>query len=273
MTGPERKTRRHLPPSIEVSEQTSLNPKGVAKQYDQIAGVFKDHRLNEAEGFNVFVFGELLAEMGPYIDDARILDFGCGPGVVTEHYATLGAREVLGVDVSKEMISLAQMEYQDRFPKVQFEFSYFFNYHREYFDVIVATYVLDHMDDVELAKEMDRWKQTLKPGGTIFVVGPHEDRHQRYWEESGKEGDFPEGWHLENWSGANSHYIPTYWRRTKSWIEQFESAGLTINAFHEPVSSTAHNPELLEKYPDIAEHYKQKRFIIWEMQVAKAPGD
>ncbi|MBF6296142.1 methyltransferase domain-containing protein [Nocardia amamiensis] len=52
------------------------------------------------------VFAELVADNG----SGPIADLGCGPGRITAHLATLGAR-VFGIDLSPRMIALARAEY------------------------------------------------------------------------------------------------------------------------------------------------------------------
>lgn len=50
----------------------------------------------------------LMRELLPDVEDRRVLDFGCGPGNLALALAGAGAREVVGVDESREMIDSAR---------------------------------------------------------------------------------------------------------------------------------------------------------------------
>jgi 2-polyprenyl-3-methyl-5-hydroxy-6-metoxy-1,4-benzoquinol methylase len=45
------------------------------------------------------------------MDGRRVLDLGCGTGQLARHLATLGAAEVVGLDVSERMLALARAEW------------------------------------------------------------------------------------------------------------------------------------------------------------------
>src|SRR5262245_45018634 len=53
---------------------------------------------------------DLLALL-PEIDSRRVLDLGCGAGQLARHLATMGAADVVGVDVSERMLALARAEW------------------------------------------------------------------------------------------------------------------------------------------------------------------
>jgi len=53
---------------------------------------------------------DLLALL-PEMDGRRVLDLGCGTGQLARHLATLGAAEVVGLDVSERMLALARAEW------------------------------------------------------------------------------------------------------------------------------------------------------------------
>lgn len=69
-----------------------------------------DAELYEAKHAFVWKFGQdLLAQLDPQPGE-RILDLGCGPGQLTSQIADHGA-DVVGVDVSPEMIGQARQNY------------------------------------------------------------------------------------------------------------------------------------------------------------------
>ena len=52
---------------------------------------------------------DLLALL-PGVDGGRVLDLGCGAGQLAYHLATIGATEVVGIDVSERMLTLARSD-------------------------------------------------------------------------------------------------------------------------------------------------------------------
>src|SRR5690606_35666323 len=55
-----------------------------------------------------FPFGGAMAAALPYATDGKVLDIGCGHGRDSLLFSHLGAREVVGIDLSAESISLAE---------------------------------------------------------------------------------------------------------------------------------------------------------------------
>lgn len=53
---------------------------------------------------------DLLALL-PAVDNRRALDLGCGAGQLVHRLATMGAAEVVGIDVSERMLSLARADW------------------------------------------------------------------------------------------------------------------------------------------------------------------
>jgi len=99
----------------------------------------------------------------------RVLDIGCGGGILCEPLARLGA-SVVGVDPSESNIAVAQqhaarsgltIDYRDSTVEALAEA-------REIFDVVLAMEVVEHVADVPLFVELAAG--TVKPGGLMFVA-------------------------------------------------------------------------------------------------------
>lgn len=74
--------------------------------WDDMAGTWNDDPMVQA--YSRAAFGSLeraLAERGRSLADARVLDFGCGTGLLTEHIAA-HAGQVVGLDLSEPMIQV-----------------------------------------------------------------------------------------------------------------------------------------------------------------------
>ncbi len=101
------------------------------------------------------------------IKGKKILDLGCGPGIHLKEYISQGAIGY-GMDISPEMIKLAEKHCLEGQFKVGTVTEIPFD---EQFDVITASYVLDHVEDLnKLVIEVNR---LLKKGGEFIFSVPH----------------------------------------------------------------------------------------------------
>ena len=109
----------------------------------------------------------LLKHYGQDLHAVRLLDIGCGGGVLTEEFASLGCR-VTGIDISSRSIAIAQAHAARNGYSIDFRVgsgtSLPFDNNR--FEVVSCCDVLEHIHD---------WKQViaeaarvLAPGGLFF---------------------------------------------------------------------------------------------------------
>lgn len=97
----------------------------------------------------------------------RMLDIGCGAGLLCEPFARLGA-EVVGVDPSATNISVARLHAE----RAQLSIDYRCTTVEELdplerFDIVLAMEVVEHVVDV--GAFLDRCALLLKPGGLMVV--------------------------------------------------------------------------------------------------------
>ncbi|MDA5496519.1 class I SAM-dependent methyltransferase [Yersinia aleksiciae] len=109
------------------------------------------------------------------ISGLRILDFGCGPGIITRWLNEQGAKCIVGYDISEGMINYARR----REEKEQIGINYISNIdeiYNEYFDIVLAIYVMPyatHREDLlEMSQSMAR---VLKPEGRLLTLPIHPD--------------------------------------------------------------------------------------------------
>lgn len=96
----------------------------------------------------------------------RVLDVGCGGGILCESMAKAGAY-VSGLDAEPEAIQIAK----EHAHKNQLQIDYFCNPIEEYeeqgFDVITCMELLEHVQNPELV--LQHCRRLLKPNGLLFL--------------------------------------------------------------------------------------------------------
>lgn len=80
------------------------------------------------------------------IKGLRILDVGCGGGLLSEPLSRLGAK-VVGIDLSKEAIDIAQKHAASHALDIDYRVANLKDLENEKFDVVVASEVIEHVDD------------------------------------------------------------------------------------------------------------------------------
>lgn len=100
--------------------------------------------------------------------DDVVLDFGCGPGTITQEIASR-VQAVEAMDLSSGMIDVATRKAEEAgIANVRFVQASLFDerYKKEAFDAILAFNILHYLE--ELPKVMQRINTLLKPGG-LFI--------------------------------------------------------------------------------------------------------
>tara|TARA_B000000609_G_C24156560_1_gene340857 strand:- start:770 stop:1495 length:726 start_codon:yes stop_codon:yes gene_type:complete len=103
-----------------------------------------------------------------YLKNVKILDIGCGGGLLCEPLTRLGA-QVVGIDASNKNIKIAKIHAK----KSDLKINYYcttpenFNY-KEKFDVVLNMEIVEHVEDVNLfLKESSKF---LKKNGIMFIA-------------------------------------------------------------------------------------------------------
>ncbi len=102
------------------------------------------------------------------LKNIKILDIGCGGGLLSEPMSRLGA-QVVGIDASKKNVEVAKIHAKKNKLKINYVCSspekYKFN---SKFDVILNMEVIEHVDDVGLF--LKSCSKLLKKNGLMFVA-------------------------------------------------------------------------------------------------------
>lgn len=100
------------------------------------------------------------------LDDARILDVGCGIGTYVRRFRAY-SDDVHGIEVEPERVAEASLE----LPNIMLAKGEALPYPDDHFDLVFSNEVIEHVDDDRAtALEMVR---VTRPGGTIVTFAPN----------------------------------------------------------------------------------------------------
>ncbi len=139
------------------------------EQYDTIAGEYRESRQLACR--DALEKPTLLGMLGD-VRGKSILDMGCGDGFYTRYLKRAGARKVTGVDISGEMIRLAQDE--ERLHPL----GCIYRHHDagtfepdECVDIVLASYLLHYARTADdLRRLCESCCHALRPGGRIVGI-------------------------------------------------------------------------------------------------------
>lgn len=112
-----------------------------------------------------------LQPLFPELRGKTVLDLGCGYGWHCKYAASQGARAVLGIDASRQMLEVAKARNAD--PVIQYQVCSMeeYSYPPEEFDLVISNLALHYIADLDGVYQ--KVYGTLKPGGTFLLNIEH----------------------------------------------------------------------------------------------------
>ena len=101
------------------------------------------------------------------LTNLKILDIGCGGGLICEPLARLGA-QMTGIDPIAANIEIAKAHSQNSALNINYRCTTIENLNDEKFDVILILEVIEHINNIE--SFIAAATRNLKPGGLIFIA-------------------------------------------------------------------------------------------------------
>jgi len=129
------------------------------RYYDDFSGQYEKDRDKR---YHRFLDESEIAAAGPYCEGARLLEVGCGTGLVLEPLARKAARAV-GVDISAGMLGKAG----SRGLTVARASATSLPFQDESFDCVVSFKVLAHIEHIRLA--LAECARVTRPGGRMVL--------------------------------------------------------------------------------------------------------
>lgn len=102
------------------------------------------------------------------LTDQRVLDVGCGGGILSEAMAQSGA-EVTGLDLADDLLQLARLHALDTGVKVNYVLEDLADHaktHAEHYDLVTCMEMLEHVPDPQAI--LKACAQAVKPGGWVI---------------------------------------------------------------------------------------------------------
>lgn len=98
-------------------------------------------------------------------ENSKILDVACGTGILEEYLLQYNPKEILGVDISKNMIEIAKEKNNDK--RVKYLCEDIFNIEAGQWDFIIVFNSFPHFVDKE--KFLSHLSKLLKIGGKLII--------------------------------------------------------------------------------------------------------
>lgn len=203
---------------------------------------YKKLRSNKMSANNVEEKPALFALMPP-LDGKCVLDLGCGYGENCKTFSEMGAKSVLGIDISEKMLSVAKE--QNSLSNVRFKRLNMNNLAEldEKFDVVVSSLAFHYIEDFDAL--ICSIKNLMNDGGILLFTQEHPiataPKSGIKWKTN---GDFVEGMMLTDYSNEGVrdvewivNHVIKYHRKTSTIINTIINQGFVIIEIDEPCVS------------------------------------
>lgn len=145
------------------------------KVYDEFHSYILKHGIRNApaEGYvykkGLSFFDRLLLKL--IGKNKRVLDVGCGEGTLALGCAK-NNNEVIGLDISKIMVELANSKKGDLPAKFQVGDARYLDFPDNSFDVVICKDVIEHIPENDLEAHLQEVKKVLREGGSYLLYTP-----------------------------------------------------------------------------------------------------
>ncbi len=211
---------------------------------DAFFGEYKKLRKSEAN-YNRLLEQPAMRSLLPSLVDKSVLDLGCGFGQNCVEFISLGAKSVLGIDISEKMLAVAKQENANENIEYLHENMTTVSKFCDEFDLIYSSLAFHYIEDfTSLCASL---YGALKSGGTLLFSQEHpivtatkEGKHYYLKDENGT----PYAYAFSDYASVGERKIHwfvdgviKYHRRFSDIINALVSVGFTIDKVLEPYPS------------------------------------
>jgi SAM-dependent methyltransferase len=219
-----------------------------AAMYDPMAAAYELHATHSA--YNAYYDRPALLDLVGDVTGLRVLDAGCGPGLLAAELVARGAR-VTALDESEKMVQLAGRrlgpDVEVRRQRLGERADWLDD---ASMDLAVMALVLHHLDDrVAALREIAR---VLTPAGRLVLstIHPVSDWLRyggSYFDVEAVEDTWQDDWQVH------------FWRQPlEAWCEEFNAAGFLVERLVEPRPVAA----MAQTHPDVHEKHNHEPALI-----------
>ncbi|MCW3465083.1 class I SAM-dependent methyltransferase [Chitinophaga nivalis] len=206
------------------------------------------------------VFRSLL----PVLADKNVLDLGCGFGWHCRYAREQGARYVVGVDLSANMLARARSTTND--PAIEYRQTAIedIDFAPGSFDVVISSLALHYVEQLETVYR--KVYDCLTPGGAFVFSAEHPvftaiATQDWYYDAAGNRLHWPVD-HYQAEGIRQTHFLDNavvkYHRTLATHINALVAAGFRITGAAEPKPSD----EVLAAYPEMKDEVRRPIFLL-----------
>lgn len=237
-------------------KQNKYDDQGFFEKYSQMP--------RSAGGLDAAGEWPVLRTMLPDLQGKAALDLGCGYGWHCRYAREAGARSVVGVDLSENMLARAREMTDDsgiEYRRLAIED---FDFAEGQFDVVLSSLALHYVEDFELTCR--KVYDSLAPGGSFVLSVEHPiftSRAAQDWHygPDGARLHWPvDDYQLEGLREARflEHDVVKYHRTVATYMNNLIAAGFAISKVAEPQPTR----ETLEQYPEMRDEARRPIFLL-----------
>ena len=161
----------------------------------------------------------------PNVKEKKILDLGCGYGENDKYCRDLGAKEILGIDISEHMIKIAEKNNADENIKYKVMAMEDISKIKEKFDIVISSLAFHYVKDYEkLIKDI---YNLLNDNGILIFSIDHPLRIASKFEP----------WMKKNYTEINGKWFLLVSDYNREGIREKEWNGVMVKKYHRNFSS------------------------------------
>lgn len=227
-------------------------------------------RSNKMSANDVEEKPALFAKM-PSLQGKKVLDLGCGFGENCKTFSQMGAKYVLGIDISEKMLSVAREK--NSLPNVEFRQMSMNNLTEvgEKFDLVVSSLAFHYIED--FCALISSIKKLMNNGGILLFTQEHPivtaPKSGIKWKTK---GEYVEGMFLTDYADEGVRdvswivdHVIKYHRKTSTIINTIINQGFVIMEIDEPSVSD----EIIQKEPCLSRCLQAPDYLIVKAKLSE----
>ncbi len=216
----------------------------IIKAYDNYAKYYYSKRLRK-RFVNTYIELPAMLSLLKNVKNKKILDLGCGPGILSKILAKRGAK-VTAIDLSPEMVAIAK-----KYAKVNVQLADAekLPFKSETFDIVCSSLLIEHLENIRMF--FKKINKILKPSGIFIISTAHPFRNIEKFNNY-----FLSKWQTGIWD--KRYKIPIKPHTFEEIINSLVSCNFAIQKILEPKPI----PKAAKENPEEYEKYKNKPYFL-----------